>query len=185
MSNTKYGTELSKFIEELEEVEKNFNKELEIYQNDIMAIYIYKIAEATAYDTRYTRDLFRYALEQGGYSKLSSKLYVDPYDHWKDLQKRMQKGDTISMKKHIDGIFYLTIDSEAFDMLNTNPNMPSTRHPRGMDPKLQPFIVEYVTDLLETQSDKDMENVIEVLCDKIKGLLIASKKTIKRSSVVV
>nr|DAW75202.1 MAG TPA: hypothetical protein [Bacteriophage sp.]DAX46443.1 MAG TPA: hypothetical protein [Ackermannviridae sp.] len=184
MSKVKYGTKLSKFIEELKEVEKNFNKELELYQNDIMAIYIYKIAEATAYDTRFTRDLFRSGLEQGGYTKLSARLYVDPYDHWKDLQKRMQKGDTLRMTKS-NGTYYLTIDSEAFDMLNTDPNMPSTRHPRGIDPKLQPFIVEYVTDLLETQSDKDMENVIKVLWNKIECLMVASKKTIKRSSVVV
>ena len=96
----------------------------------------------------------------------------------------MQKGDTLRMSKS-NGTYYLTIDSEAFDMLNTDPNMPSTRHPRGIDPKLQPFIVEYVTDLLETQSDKDMENVIKVLWNKIECLMVASKKTIKRSSVVV
>lgn len=180
MSNTKI--ELSQFISELNTKIINFDKDVETYQNDIMAIYIYKIAEATAYDTRYTRDLFRSILAQEGYNKLSAKLYIDPYDHWKDLQKRIQKGDTISFSKS-KGKYQLTVDSEAFDMLNTNPNMPSTKHPRGLDPKLQPFIVDYVTDLLESQVDKDMEDVVDVLLDKIVSLIENNKIT--RSSVVV
>jgi|GEM_PF-3718259 hypothetical protein len=180
MSNTKI--ELSQFINELNMKIINFDKDLETYQNDIMAIYIYKIAEATAYDTRYTRDLFRSILDQEGYNKLSAKLYIDPYDHWKDLQKRMQKGDTISFYKS-KGRYQLNVDSEAFDMLNTNPSMPSTKHPRGFDPKLQPFIVDYVTDLLESTADNDMEDVINTLVDKIVSFIENNKIT--RSGVVI
>ena len=180
MSNTKI--ELSQFINELNTKIINFDKDLETYQNDIMAIYIYKIAEATAYDTRYTRDLFRGILDQEGYNKLSAKLYIDPYDHWKDLQKRMQKGDTISFSKS-KGKYQLIVDSEAFDMLNTNPSMPSTKHPRGFDPKLQPFIVDYVTDLLESTADNDMEDVISTLVDKIVSFIENNKIT--RSGVVI
>nr|DAP06251.1 MAG TPA: hypothetical protein [Ackermannviridae sp.]DAW82352.1 MAG TPA: hypothetical protein [Bacteriophage sp.] len=179
------GKKLSKFIEDLNKTLTNFQSEIELYQNDIMAIYIYKIAEATAYDTRYTRDLFRTVLEAGGYNKLSDRLYVDHYDHWKTLQERMQKGDTISLKKHIDGTFYLTVNSEAFDMLNSSPNMPSTTHPRGIDPKLQPFIVAYVTDLFETQADRDIENVIKVFEKKLLSLAEGRSRKIKRSGVVI
>ena len=180
MSNTKI--ELSQFISELNTKIINFDKDVETYQNDIMAIYIYKIAEATAYDTRYTRDLFRGILDQEGYNKLSAKLYIDPYDHWKDLQKRMQKGDTIFFSKS-KGKYQLIVDSEAFDMLNTNPSMPSTKHPRGFDPKLQPFIVDCVTDLLESTADNDMEDVISTLVGKIVSFIENNKIT--RSGVVI
>ena len=176
MSNIK--VELSQFISELNTKIINFDKDVETYQNDIMAIYIYKIAEATAYDTRYTRDLFRGILDQEGYNKLSAKLYIDPYDHWKDLQKRMQKGDTIFFSKS-KGKYQLTVDSEAFDMLNTNPSMPSTKHPRGFDP----IIVDYVTDLLESATDNDMEDVINTLVDKIVSFIENNKIT--RSGVIV
>lgn len=175
---------LTTLINQIENNFINFDKDTELYQNDVVAIYIYKIAEATAYDTRYTRDLFRYALEKGGYSKLSARLYIDPYEHWKTLQKRMTKGDTISLQKS-NGKYQLVIDSEAFDMLNTDPNMPSTKHPRGYDSKLQPFIVEYVTDLFETSSDGEIEDVIEVLEEKLVVLTEGRKKKVKRSKVVV
>ncbi|MGL6185533.1 MAG: hypothetical protein ACRC1T_09175 [Clostridium chrysemydis] len=144
---------LEDLIDDLEDLERNFDKKMQKKYDDIMAYIILAIGKATAYDTGVSRDIIKNILAELGRSDLQAELDHTIWEFWKVKEKRLEDNATYSFKKS-NGRYFIQINDYGFT--NQNNGKVSDIHPRK-DSRIIPRQVDYGIDLMETESDYDIE----------------------------
>lgn len=150
---------LDDLISDLEDLEVNFDNKLQKKYDDIMAYIIVAIGKATAYDTGISRDILKNILNELGRSDLQYELDHIIWEFWNTRKERLKDNSNYSFVKN-NGRYEISINDYGFT--NQNEGLISDVHPRN-DSRVVPRQVDYGIDLMETESDKDIEKAFKEL----------------------
>ncbi|MGL4999454.1 MAG: hypothetical protein ACRC5T_10840 [Cetobacterium sp.] len=144
---------LEGLISDLDVLGKNFDRVIQSRCDDIIAMVFLAIGKATAYDTGVSRDLVKEILKKLGRGDLEKALNHFVWEFWKEVDARKKdKPSTVVLKEN--GKYEIQIHDYGFTQ--QDEGYVSTIHPRKSS-RVIPRQVDYGIDLLETGSDKKIE----------------------------
>ncbi|MGL4999672.1 MAG: hypothetical protein ACRC5T_11945, partial [Cetobacterium sp.] len=144
---------------DLDKLEKNFDRIISQKRDDIIAMVMLAIGKATAYDTGVSRDLIKDILRTLGRSDLEQQLDHVVWEFWKTVEDR-RKDKAVGIVLRNNGKYEIKIHDYGFTQQNEGYVSPV--HPRT-DARVIPMQVDYGLDLLESESDKGIEDAFKKL----------------------
>lgn len=150
---------LEDLISDYSYLEKNFDTVMQEKYDNIMAMVMLAIGKATAYDTGLSRDLIKGILGELGRSDLEPELEEINWEFWKTREQREKDTHSFRFNK-IDGRYSIVIEDEGF--AQQQEGYVSPFHPRS-DSRVVPNQVDYGIDLLETGTNREIEQAFKDL----------------------
>lgn len=150
---------LDDLIDDLDDLEKNFDIKMQKKYDDIMAYIVLAIGKATAYDTGVSRDIIKSILSELGRSDLEAELEHMIWEFWRTKEERLEDDSSYTFKK-FNGRYSIQINDYGFT--KQNEGKVSSIHPRN-DKRVVPHQVDYAIDLMETESDSSIEKAFRDL----------------------
>lgn len=166
--------DLKGLISELEKAKVTFETQIEKYVDELVAKIFQLIGVRTAYDNGVTREIVMNIISKDLKNPtLAQTLITEIYQYWNTLEKRLKqdKGYTFSKSKVNSEIIYdVEIDDYGFSNQAIDGEL-SIKHPRGLDSKLRPFMVDFVLDKVSTGTESEISMEINNLLNKISKLM--------------
>lgn len=150
---------LEDLIADYSYLERNFDTLMQEKYDNIMAMIMLAIGKTTAYDTGVSRDLVKGILGELGRSDLEPELEEINWEFWKTRKQREKEPHSYRFSK-IDGRYNIVIEDMGF--AQQQDGYVSPFHPRS-DSRVVPNQVDYGIDLMETGTNKEIEQAFKDL----------------------